>query len=112
MGLAEEIISYFGKYLQQIRDEDIIKSMWEHLFKVGDVINDPKFEHELQYVTSLGLICYGGSWTYLCGFIAAVDVFGTVKEIEEGCSICSMPFSENSPNEEDVTPKRIKSCIR
>merc|ERR1719320_1063165 len=61
----------------------------------------------------MGLMCYGGSWTYLGGFIAAVDIFGTAKVLEEGCNVFTTFVSEEvSSKDDDVTPVMIKESIR
>jgi len=117
IGLVDAIKSHVAKDLERLLNVDLAQAIQGHLIQIADFLKDtlyhlPMHEHELQYVSSIGLMCYGGSWTYLCGFIAAVEVFDTVKVLEEACSVCSMPFTSFSPQKQELTPMQIKQSIR
>lgn len=74
------------------------------------VLEAPKYEEELRFIASVGLIFYGGSWTNLAGVVAAIEAFGTIKTLQEVYEVgMAFLFDES---EDGVTPCQIKDNLR
>jgi len=69
-------------------------------------------EEELQYLTAMTLISYGGSWTILAGVIAASEAFGTKGVLTEACGVGMKFISEDEADEEELLPIEIKKIIK
>jgi len=70
----------------------------------------PRYEEELKYVSCISLICYGGSWTTLAGVVAAAEAFGTEQVLEEVNELGTLFFSDGI--DFGVSPFEIKEIVK
>jgi len=76
------------------------------------VLEVVKYEEELKYVEAAALLIYGGSWTYLAGVVASIEAFGTQQVLEEAWRVGTIFLSDDTEEEEDVSPAEIKETLR
>lgn len=90
--------------------DTILVSFWERwiIMKEG-LIKVSEFDVELKCLTSVFLICYGGSWTSVAGVIAAVETFGTREVTIMAYSVGTRFLTES---EEVVEPKELTGSLK
>jgi len=111
--LVEEIQTILNAKAGVLRNVWSVNELLGKLTNALDVMYTiPKYQEKLKYITALTLVFYGGSWTFLAGIIAAVEVFGTGEVIGETFKICDYLVSEEFDNEHEVSPGEMKQMIR
>merc|ERR1719419_927087 len=112
--LLEEIKKSLTAKACDLRNMDtenvIVDCFWYLLAAMYEL---PKYEEELKYVTSISLICYGGSWSTLAGIVAAAEAFGTKKVVQAARKVgVIFLFDEDYDCEHDITPSEIIDTFR
>jgi len=83
-GLTEAVLALGSRVPEWLLKVDIEESAEKLVDQVEFFIEDlPIHETELKLIMSLCMICYGGSWPRLASYIAAFEVFGTEKVLDE-----------------------------
>merc|ERR1719150_321833 len=81
-------------------------------FMQEGLMNLPEHESTLKNITSMMLICYGGSWAQLASIFAAVEAFGTKDVLEDAMEVFQNFITAEPDEENDVTPREIKETFQ
>jgi len=106
-------ISFTAAFPNIFSLEDVLHMCTEVYGMTKEVVQEVvKYEEESKYLTAATLLIYGGSWTYLAGVVASIEAFGTQQVLEETWRVGSIFLSDDTEEEEDVTPAEIKDTLR
>lgn len=81
---------------------------------VGIVVFDlPKYEEELQVVSSICIFFYGGSWVRLASLIASAEIFDTWQVLKTSYEVLyKFMCAEELDDYEDVTPTQLTETFK
>jgi len=110
--LVEEIKKSITQKAGVLRNMESMKAAMKSVVDSLELVLEmPKYEGELKYITALLLVCYGGSWTMLAGIMAAVEIFGTEEVIQDSVKVGNFLVSEDE-SEYELSPEEIKETFR
>jgi len=82
-------------------------------FVLNYVYSIPKHEEDLKILTAGSLFFYGGSWTMLASFIAAVELFNSKEELAAAYEVGEKFMSvEDLDENDDVTPSQLMHSFK
>jgi len=112
--LLEEIKKSFSVKVCDLRNMDTMNVIRDSFMCILDAMYElPNYEEELKYVTSISLICYGGSWTTLAAIVAAAEAFGTNKVVQAARKVGVLfLFDQDYYCEHDISPSEIIDTFR
>jgi len=83
-GLTEVVLGLGARVPEWLLKADLEENAEKIIDAVEFFIEDlPKHEKELKLIMGFCMIFYGGSWPRLASYMAAYEVFGTAKVLEE-----------------------------
>jgi len=69
------------------------------------------YDEQLNYLSSLALLSYGGSWTFLAAILAAFEAFDSKQVFKEAWNVGTI-FILDYPEGHDISPSDIKDTLR
>jgi len=114
----QRVIENAGDFFHNVVEEaqktyfaDKIQAISETILNY--VYSIPQHEEDFKILTAGCLFFYGGSWTVLASFIAAVELFDSKKELAAAFKVGEKFMSvEELDEEDDVTPSQLMHSFK
>jgi len=105
---------FFSSVMEEVVKTDFAGKTQATLRSIKNYIYSiPKHEEEFKILTAGCLFFYGGSWTLLASFMAAVELFDTKEELVAAYLIGEKFMSvEDYDGEDDVTPSQLMQTFK